>query len=109
MILTDNETKVDLLNNEAIATTIIKLLRDRPEQPVTRFRHVRHCAVGPRVDDPCQSGLRSIRTWRVDSGQSGKNRSNQTIILLRGKFMVSAIGGDAAVFIQANGNLGIDR
>ena len=35
MILTDNETKVDLLNNEAIATTIIKLLRDRPDQPVT--------------------------------------------------------------------------
>lgn len=35
MILTDNETKVDLLNNEAIATTIITLLRDRPDQPVT--------------------------------------------------------------------------
>jgi len=35
VILTDNETKVDLLNNEAIATTIIKLLRDRPDQPVT--------------------------------------------------------------------------
>ena len=35
MILTDNETKVDLLNNEAIATTIIKLLRDKPDQPVT--------------------------------------------------------------------------
>jgi len=35
MILIDNETKVDLLNNEAIATTIIKLLRDRPDQPVT--------------------------------------------------------------------------
>jgi predicted KAP-like P-loop ATPase len=35
MILIDNETKVDLLNNEAIAATIIKLLRDRPEQPVT--------------------------------------------------------------------------
>lgn len=35
MILTDNETKVDLLNNEAIAMTIIKLLRDRPDQPVT--------------------------------------------------------------------------
>lgn len=35
MILTDNETKVDLLNNEAIATTIIELLRDRPDQPVT--------------------------------------------------------------------------
>lgn len=33
MILTDNETKVDLLNNEAIAATIIKLLRDRPDHP----------------------------------------------------------------------------
>ena len=35
MILIDNETKVDLLNNEAIAATIIKLLRDRPEHPIT--------------------------------------------------------------------------
>lgn len=35
MILTDNETKVDLLNNEAIASTIIELLRARPEHPVT--------------------------------------------------------------------------
>lgn len=35
MILTDNETKVDLLNNEAIATTIISLLREKPDHPVT--------------------------------------------------------------------------
>lgn len=35
MILTDNETKVDLLNNEAIAATIVKLLRQRPDRPVT--------------------------------------------------------------------------
>lgn len=35
MILTDHETKVDLLNNEAIATTIIDLLRERPDRPVT--------------------------------------------------------------------------
>lgn len=35
MILADNETKVDLLNNEAIATTVIKLIRDRPDQPVS--------------------------------------------------------------------------
>lgn len=35
MILADNETKIDLLNNEAIAITIIELLRDRPDQPVT--------------------------------------------------------------------------
>jgi len=35
MILTDNETKVDLLNNEAIATTIIGLLCAKPEHPIT--------------------------------------------------------------------------
>lgn len=35
MILTDNETNVDLLNNEAIATTIIGLLSEKPDQPVT--------------------------------------------------------------------------
>ncbi|MFZ4606149.1 MAG: Qat anti-phage system ATPase QatA [Caulobacter sp.] len=35
MLLTDNETRVDLLNNEPLAATIIQLLRDRPEQPVT--------------------------------------------------------------------------
>lgn len=35
MILADNETKVDLLNNESIARTIVNLLRDRPDQPVT--------------------------------------------------------------------------
>jgi predicted KAP-like P-loop ATPase len=35
MILPDNETRVDLLNNEAIAATIIKLLRDQRAQPVT--------------------------------------------------------------------------
>ena len=33
MLLTDNETKVDLLNNEAIATTIVKLLRESPTGP----------------------------------------------------------------------------
>src|SRR5580704_5964215 len=35
MILSDNETKVDLLNNEAIARTIVKLLRERPDHPIT--------------------------------------------------------------------------
>lgn len=35
MILADNETKVDLLNNEAIATTIIGLLRAKTDHPVT--------------------------------------------------------------------------
>lgn len=35
MILADNETKVDLLNNEPIATTVVQLLRQRPDRPVT--------------------------------------------------------------------------
>src|SRR5688500_1474200 len=35
MVLTDNETKVDLLNNEAIAKTIVELLLGRPDRPVT--------------------------------------------------------------------------
>lgn len=39
MILNDNETKVDFLNNEAIALTIIKLLRERPDSPVTLGVH----------------------------------------------------------------------
>lgn len=34
-ILSDNETKVDLLNSEAVASTIVKLLRERPDSPVT--------------------------------------------------------------------------
>jgi len=35
LLLTDNETKVDLLNNEAIAKTIIAMLVERPERAVT--------------------------------------------------------------------------
>lgn len=35
MFLPDNETRIDLLNNEAIAATIIGLLRERPDLPVT--------------------------------------------------------------------------
>lgn len=35
MILSDNETAVDLLNNEAIAKTIINVLRERPDHPIT--------------------------------------------------------------------------
>ncbi|WP_338846930.1 hypothetical protein V8J88_24585 [Massilia sp. W12] len=35
MIQTNNETKVDLLNNEAIASAIIGLLRAKPDHPVT--------------------------------------------------------------------------
>jgi len=35
ILLSDNETKVDFLSNEAIATTIIDILLEHPERPVT--------------------------------------------------------------------------
>lgn len=35
MILSDNETNVDLLNNEAIAKTIISLIEDSKDQPIS--------------------------------------------------------------------------
>ncbi len=35
MILSDNETKVDLLNSEPIAKTIVALLRKHPDHPIT--------------------------------------------------------------------------
>ena len=45
MILSDNETKVDLLNNEAIAKTIVSLIRDSKDQPMTlRQRSARQWA-----------------------------------------------------------------
>lgn len=39
MILVDSETKVDLLNNEAIAKTIAAMLREQPDKPVTLGVH----------------------------------------------------------------------
>lgn len=35
MILHDNETRVDFLNNEAIAKTIVELLKEKPDSPLT--------------------------------------------------------------------------
>src|SRR5713101_178217 len=61
MILTDNETKVDLLNNEAIATTIIALLRDRPDRPVT---------IGVHGD--CGAGKSSVLEM-IEAGLNGED------------------------------------
>ena len=57
MILTDHETKVDLLNNEAIATTIISLLRERPDRPVTIGVHGDWGAGKSSVLEMIESGL----------------------------------------------------
>ena len=35
MILSDNETKIDLLNNEAIAQTVLALIRESNDQPIS--------------------------------------------------------------------------
>ena len=39
MILSDNETKVDLLNNEAIAKTIVTLIKESKDQPISLGIH----------------------------------------------------------------------
>ena len=57
MILTDNETKVDLLNNEAIAKTIIALLREKPERPVTIGVHGDWGAGKSSILEMIESGL----------------------------------------------------
>ena len=35
MILTDNETRVDMLNNRAIANTIVKLINESANHPIS--------------------------------------------------------------------------
>lgn len=57
MILTDNETKIDLLNNEAIASTIIELLRAKPNHPVTIGVHGDWGAGKSSVLEMLESGL----------------------------------------------------
>ena len=57
MILTDNETKIDLLNNEAIAKTIINLLRERPDHAVTIGVHGDWGAGKSSVLEMIESGL----------------------------------------------------
>ncbi|MGO2009777.1 Qat anti-phage system ATPase QatA [Vreelandella alkaliphila] len=57
MLLTDNETKVDLLNNEAIASTIIELLQSRPNHPITIGVHGDWGAGKSSVLEMVESGL----------------------------------------------------
>ena len=35
MILSDNETKFDLLNNKAIAATVVNLIKESNNQPIS--------------------------------------------------------------------------
>lgn len=55
--LSDNETKLDLLNNEAISATIIKLLLERPDHPVTIGVHGNWGAGKSSVLEMIEAGL----------------------------------------------------
>jgi predicted KAP-like P-loop ATPase len=80
MILTDHETKIDLLNNEAIATTIISLLRERPDHPVTIGVHGDWGAGKSSVLEMIENGLSSEKTvlclkfngWRFQGFEDAK-------------------------------------
>lgn len=80
MILTDNETKVDLLNNEAIAKTIIELLREKPDHPVTIGVHGDWGAGKSSVLEMIESGFSSnedvlclkFNGWRFQGFEDAK-------------------------------------
>ena len=80
MILTDHETKIDLLNNEAIATTIISLLRERPDHPVTIGIHGDWGAGKSSVLEMIENGLASedkvlclkFNGWRFQGFEDAK-------------------------------------
>ncbi|EKD63018.1 MAG: KAP P-loop [uncultured bacterium] len=80
MILTDNETKVDLLNYEAIALTITKLLRERPDKPVTIGVHGDWGAGKSSILEMIESGLKKeenvlcvkFNGWRFQGFEDAK-------------------------------------
>lgn len=80
VILTDNETNVDLLNNEAIATTIVELLRERPDRPVTIGVHGDWGAGKSSILEMIEGGLSSndkvlcikFNGWRFQGFEDAK-------------------------------------
>lgn len=80
MILTDNETKVDLLNNEAISATIIRLLRHSPDRPVTIGIHGDWGAGKSSVLEMIEAGLEAndgilclkFNGWRFQGFEDAK-------------------------------------
>src|SRR5690606_16047934 len=80
VILTDNETRVDLLNNEAISKTIIELLREKPERAVTVGVHGDWGAGKSSILEMIESGLSSdedvlcikFNGWRFQGFEDAK-------------------------------------
>lgn len=79
-ILSDNETKVDYLSNEAIASTIIKLLLERPDRPVTIGVHGDWGAgkssvlemIGAGLEDQKQTLCLKFNGWRFQGFEDAK-------------------------------------
>lgn len=80
MVLTDSETKVDLLNNEAIATTIVDLLLAHPDRPVTIGVHGDWGAGKSSILEMIEAGLESqgdvlclkFNGWRFQGFEDAK-------------------------------------
>jgi hypothetical protein len=80
MILADNETRIDLLNNEAIAATIIQLLRDQRAQPVTVGVHGDWGAGKSSILEMIEAGLAGtddvlclkFNSWRFQGFEDAK-------------------------------------
>ena len=89
MILIDAEAKVDLLNNEAIARTIIKMLRHRPDQAVTFGVHGDWGAGKSSILEMIQAALEDDKTvvclkfngWRFQGFEDAKIALIEGIVL----------------------------
>lgn len=89
MILIDAEAKVDLLNNEAIARTIIKTLRYRPDQAVTFGVHGDWGAGKSSILEMIQATLEGDKTvvclkfngWRFQGFEDAKIALIEGIVL----------------------------
>lgn len=80
MILSDNETKADLLNYEAVATTIVRLLRHRPDRPMTVGVHGEWGAGKSSILEMIEAGLENddkvlclkFNGWRFQGFEDAK-------------------------------------
>lgn len=80
MILSDNETKADLLNYEAVATTIVSLLRHRPDRPMTVGVHGEWGAGKSSILEMIEAGLENddkvlclkFNGWRFQGFEDAK-------------------------------------
>lgn len=89
MILNDNETKIDLLNNRAIASTIIRLLRVRPDQPITIGVHGDWGAGKSSILEMIEAGFDGeskvlclkINSWRFQGFEDAKIALIESIVI----------------------------